>query len=607
MKKLNSFFLMGSVALAGLGVMSSCSSDDLSNDSTNITDNKAVKTQFALNIPRANGGTRMSAENTQGTSSSPFLGMKEILLYSFNEKPAAGKTSTSFIKLDEIGNTEFNSTNSKIYNDVEIPVGTKFFLFYGHGPDGQSQTSDKMFANGALVHKTNMEINNIAVNDIKFNLYIAKGPDVGNKQPVLLGILNGVAEVTNWSIQDGSSELGKLYTKYLTTKAGSANSIRLTLQRLYNNLGGVTTSGTDTEKEIAKAIRAKIEESFTKTINTADNSADLKYKTENTYPNNMNLPDGAVQVYFDNSTKKFSYDENASLTGKGVLDASKICYPSSIYYFCSSNLAATASEEITWPTTTTGWVGSGTGNAPWLKSATVLADGWTPDVKATTRSIAMCQNINYGVASLKTTVKCNSATLVDNTSFTAVDPSEFTGNVSVPTDGFHVTGLLIGGQPTEVKYDFMAASTDAFDYTIYDRNLKDIYAKNGGPSTENYTIVLPNDLGRDENTQKPVNVAIELENNSGADFRGIDGIVPNGGKFYLVGKLTPERTLNVNGTTINNPAVFMSDYQTTLNLTIKSLANAYNTIPDLRSTKLQFGLSVDLAWKTGIEFNVDID
>lgn len=600
MKKLNSFFLMGSVALAGLGVMSSCSSDDLGTDSTNITDNKAVKTQFALNIPRANGGTRMSAGNTQASGN--FLGMEAIHLYPFSEKPVAGKTSTGLITLNDIGTEVSSTTSSKIYTDVEIPVGTKYFLFYGHGPDGRAASANEMFEKGVLTFHPNT-----VVNDIKFQLYLAKGPDVGNMKTALLDILNGVANVTNWSTQDGSSELGKLYTKYLTTKAGSANSICLTLQRLYNNLGGVTTSGTNTEKEIANAIRAKIEESFNKTINPADNSADLKYKTENTYPNNMNLPDGAVQVYFDNSTKKFSYDENASLTGKGVLDASNICYPSSIYYFCSSNLAATASEEITWPTTTTGWVGSGTGNAPWLKNATDLANGWTPDVKATTRSIAMRQNINYGVASLKTTVKCNAATLADNTSLTVVDHSEFTGNVSVPTGGFHVTGLLIGGQPVEVKYDFQPTSTDAFDRTVYDRNLENIFAENGTPSSENYTIVLPNDLGRTETSQNIVNVAIELENKSGADFRGVDGIVPNGGKFYLVGKLTPERTLNVNGTTINNPAVFMSDYQTTLNLTIKSLANAYNTIPDLRSTKLQFGLSVDLAWKTGIEFNVDID
>lgn len=50
----------------------------------------------------------------------------------------------------------------------------------------------------------------------------------------------------------------------------------------------------------------------------------------------------------------------------------------------------------------------------------------------------------------------------------------------------------------------------------------------------------------------------------------------------------------------------MRDYQTTLSLNIKSLANAYNTIPDLRSTKLQFGLSVNLEWQKGLQFDVEI-
>lgn len=603
MKKLNSFFLMGSVALAGLGVMSSCSSDDLGTDSTNVTDNKAVKTQFALNIPRANGGTRMSADNTQGETTSAFLGMKDIKLYSFSEKPVAGNTSTSLFDLPDITITDVNSSkSSKIYTDVAIPVGTKYFLFYGHGPQGEAADVENMFAKGVLGFTPNDLVDNI-----KLELIQAQGGDVDNKHIALLGILNGVADVPGWSAQTANTELGKLYTKYLETKAGSANSIRLTLQRLYNNLGGVTTSGTEADKVIAKDIRSKIEESFTKSTDPADNSAVLTYKTENTYPKNMNLPDGAVQVAYDNTTKKFKYVTSTSLTGLGTLDASKICFPSSIYYFCSSDLAATASENINWPNTTTSWVAPGTGNAPWLKSATALADGWTADVKATTRSIAMRQNINYGVASLKTTVKCNAATLADNTSLNVVDPNEFTGNVSVPNEGFHVTGLLIGGQPVEVKYDFQPASSDAFNRTVYDRNLDNIFAQNGTASSENYTIVLPNDLGRTETSQKIVNVAIELENTSGADFRGADGIVPNGGKFYLVGKLTPVSTLNVNGTTINNPAVFMSDYQTTLNLNIKSLKSAYNTIPDLRSTKLQFGMSVDLTWEKGLKFDVNIE
>ena len=163
MKKLNSFFLMGSVALAGLGVMSSCSSDDLGTDSTNITDNKAVKTQFALNIPRANGGTRMNADNTQGETGSAFLGMKDILLYSFSERPDAGKTSTSLIKLTELGTSEINSSKSaKIYNDVAIPVGTTNFLFYGHAPQGTEEvTNAANFINGVLSFTSNDAVNRL--------------------------------------------------------------------------------------------------------------------------------------------------------------------------------------------------------------------------------------------------------------------------------------------------------------------------------------------------------------------------------------------------------------------------------------------------------------
>jgi hypothetical protein len=34
-----------------------------------------------------------------------------------------------------------------------------------------------------------------------------------------------------------------------------------------------------------------------------------------------------------------------------------------------------------------------------------------------------------------------------------------------------------------------------------------------------------------------------------------------------------------------------------------SLQNAYVTIPDLRSSQLSFGLSVDLNWRTGLVFD----
>ena len=598
MKKLNSFFLMGTVALAGLGVMASCSSDELSNEpTTNPGETKAVKTQFALNIPRANGGTRMSDENTQVNK--PFLGMENIRMYSFNAAPAAGSTSTATFTLAKIEGIT-TTASSKIYSDVSVPVGTTHFLFYAHAPQGTTD-ADK-FAKGVLTF-TAPETDATATNGISATLVAVKGTDA-TSETALLNILNGVAGVNGWATATDGTELNKLYAKYTSAKAGSANSIRLTLQSLYNNLGGIVTGANADAQTVAKAIRAKIEESFNKTTAT-DGYVTLTYKegsAYSTYPNNINLPDGAVQLTFG-TDKQFAYAAKSNLTGIENLDAAKICFPSAIYYFQSSDLAATAMEldANQWPTTTTNWTAA---TAPWLKDASNLADGWTASVQPTTRSIAMRQNINYGVANLATTVKCGAASLPDNDKFTVTDPSEFPGTVTVPAAGFPVTGLLIGGQPTKVGFNFQPASGDAFDYTIYDNNLTNIVAKNGAASTTNYTIVLPNDKGRDAADQSKVNVAIELTNNSGVAFRGADGIIPAGAKFYLVGQLDP-KSKTVTG--VNNPAVFMSDYKTTMNLNITSLKSAYNTIPDLRSTKLQLGLSVDLDWQAGLQFNVEIN
>ena len=599
MKKLSSFFLMGTVALAGLGVMSSCSSDDLGNDpTTNPGETKAVKTQFALNIPRANGGTRMSDVNAQAKQN--FLGMEDIRMYSFKGEPTASSTSTATFTLANIASGISETASSKIYSDVSVPVGTTHFLFYAHAPQGTTD-ADK-FAKGVLTF-TAPTTDATATSGISAALVTVKGTDA-TSQTALLNILNGVAGVTNWADADATSELGKLYAKYTSAKAGSANSIRLTLQSLYNNLGGIVTGANTDAQKVAKAIRAKIAESFTATTGT-DGYVTLAYKdgsAYSTYPNNINLPDGAVQLSFD-ATNKFTYAATSSLTGIQNLNASKVCFPASIYYFQSSDLAATAKEldSNEWPKTTTNWTAA---TAPWLKDASNLADGWTSDVKATTRSIAMRQNINYGVANLATTVKCGEASLPDNTDLTVTDPSEFAGTVAVPEAGFSVTGLLIGGQPTKVGFDFQPASNDAFDYTIYDKELTGIVAKNGVASTTNYTIVLPNDKGRGVADQNPVNVAIELTNNSGVAFRGQDGIIPDGGKFYLVGQLNPDaKTIE----DVTHPAVFMSDYKTTMNLNITSLKSAYNTIPDLRSTKLQLGLSVDLDWQAGLQFDVNID
>ena len=596
MKKLSSFFLMGTVALAGLGVMSSCSSDDLGNDSTtNPGETKAVKTQFALNIPRANGGTRMSGDNAQANKN--FLGMEDVRLYAFKTEPNASSSSVATFALANIDGIT-TAASSKIYSDISVPVGTTHFLFYAHAPQGTTDvTNADNFTKGVLNFAAGTD-NATATNDISAALVGVKGTDNGSADK-LLAVLNAVAGVENWSTVAETTELGKLYKNFITLKAGSANSIRLALQDLYNALGGVTTGSDADAKTIANNIRTAIKTDNVFTVTEQTNKT-FAITTANTYPNNINLLDGAVQLSYAEATKTFSYAGKSDLTGIQQLDAANICFPASIYYFQSSDLAATAAEldNTAWPKTTSDWTSNTV--APWLKDG---AAGWTASVQPTTRSIAMRQNINYGVANLATTVKCGAETLADNVGLKVSEPNEFTGTVTVPTEGFTVTGLLIGGQPTKVGFDFQPTSDAEYVQTVYDKNLTGIVAKNGVASAVNYTIVLPNDKGRGVADQNKVNVAIELTNNSGVAFRGADGIIPAGGKFYLVGQLNPDAK-TIEGVT--NPAVFMSDYKTTMNLNITSLKSAYNTIPDLRSTKLQLGLSVDLDWQVGLQFDVEI-
>ena len=53
--------------------------------------------------------------------------------------------------------------------------------------------------------------------------------------------------------------------------------------------------------------------------------------------------------------------------------------------------------------------------------------------------------------------------------------------------------------------------------------------------------------------------------------------------------------------------VFIQDYKTKAKFTITAdaLKNAYNTVPDLRATMVTFGLSVDLTWEPGLEFEAN--
>lgn len=561
----NKNFALGTAALLlSTAGFTACSSDDTFTGSS--LSGEAVKAQFAINIPTPGVNGRMTAENTQ--QGGTFLGMHNIKLIPMTTKGAAGQTFSSILSLGVINTGDFGTNaNTKVYSNVNIPVNTTNFLFYGAGSTADPSSAAEKFQKGVLTQ----DIAGNSTDNITFSLQAAKGEDTNGEAGKLLKVLNDVDDALSAAQSNG--EIATIYENFKKLTAGSANSILQTLTSLYNSVKAI--SGQDA---LAGTIKDDMVKDGTFTYNDGTG-----FTANVTYPANINMPDGAAVLSYNPGDDPFSYVDGASTTGTGMnIQMADVCFPASIYYFANTALKASDSDHSTdtWPTT-----------SQWSTSS--FFSNWGPTVLPTTRSIALADPIQYGVARLALTAKCDGNLLSDSKKT----------QVSVPAEGYTITGVLIGGQPDKAGWNFEPANGAQFNKVVYDKEMNGtIAATAADPTATNYTIVMDNK----QTDAVSVNIAVEFVNN-GAEFYGANGkIIPNGAKFYLVAQLDPS---SYKGTIsgVTTPYVFMKGYTTTANLKIKSLANAYNTIPDLRASELSLGLTVDLTWKTGINLDVDIN
>lgn len=570
MIKLDKFALMGAFVLTGALGFTACSSDDIADVEPNPTfDGESVKTQFAINIPYAKGGTRMSDVTVQQNNN--FRGMQDIYLVSTTDR-----TATNFSYITGLSNITAldgsgSNGNYKLYSNVNIPTGTKYFHFYGQALKNGTPTN---MDNGVI--ETNLTT--AADRDaIEFKLRTINSDNTtttfSDGMENMVDYLNSVA--TAFGTPTDPSELKTLYDEFIKMKAASANSLLIAMQTLYDNLPSIGAENVKT------AIVGEGQSVFKVT------DGKLAWNTDNyaaNFPENVGLPEGVAMVEWNSGESKFVQPMPGGNSYK--VDAAKICYPAALYYYIGTNAKTYTSEYNSWPNSSAAWEGE-----TW--------SGWGDEVIATTRTVALEDNVQYAVGNLKTTVRCTAGSLPDN-----ADELGKQGKVNyVPVgEGFPVTAIIVGGQPDKVGYDFTGGTT--FDYNIYDKFPANTVAKNETTaSNANYTLVLDN--SKDGNTNKTVYFALELTNNSGINFYGHDGLIANGMKFYLIGELDPANA-TFSGTGAKPTNVFTKDYVTTANVSISSLADAYVTIPDLRAERLSLGLSVDLTWQTGLEFDVEI-
>lgn len=539
-------FKLGVLLLASAG-LASCSSDDTFSGSKGQS-GEPVKTQFAISVPAGKAG-RLAQGIVQGQSTPLFRGMDNIQLIPFTTAPAAGGTGQTPIALGSILDNELAAgTNAKVYYEVQINPGVSHFLFYGEA----YSANDDARTNGALT--ANVEQ---AVNNISFSLLpISTDAESDGERTTLLAALNLVAQSQDESSNtwaSSTSDLKPFYDAFTRLKAGSANSIKLALNELKTGITGATATS---EGGLKTAISNAIE-------------AALASIADCTYPQNVGLPDGAAQVKWTGAA--FDYINSSNVGSLAYTSMANFVYPASLYYMANTDIK-TADTRLS-DRYSTNW-----------ETCLGLYSG-VGKVTATTQSVALVEPVKYAVGRFDVAAKFSASSINDNV-----------GESIAVTAGNGITldGILIGGQKNADWQFAPLASSEK--YTIYDASVTSTKLGTADIASK----IMAQSLALPTAAATPVNFALELTNNTGNEFTGIDGIVPAGAKFYLVGQLVPQAEKAGN-------QVFAKAYNTKANVTISSLAHAYNCIPDLKNPELELGLSVNLEWTEGLVQDITID
>lgn len=634
MKKFKHFAYVGAIALLSMVGFTACSSsDETALDPTPSYEGESVKTQFTISLPE-NIKMRQASATVQEPGTA-FRGIDNIMLvpYSLGTAAATGVIDGSIANADLFALsalTAFDNanSNSKVYADVNLTIGTSNFLFYGKAVDNTAgaaiESAADKFKFGALTVNGLTEEAKPTLSSVEFTpvqIYgdgtaaeitaINAGKAVGTN---LVAALNAVANATPANKLSDSTQpkfkevtagqsatINALWNNFKEITTGSSKNIGWVFKELYMNLDGMATSAAQATVpdgyKMAVAIRTAIENYCTiSSTSGVTTSVTLKNDYQG-YPASVNLPDGAVRVRYNATNKEFEAVAAMSYASSmNVASLESYVYPANLQYFVNSPVRV--SNNVQSPNY---------GDKAW-NTILGLYDG--SEVTADTRSVAITNQVQYGVARLDALVNGLLPAGEDNKYY------DYAGNEVDVTKGFQLTGILVGSQKS-VGWNYVTKGTTA--YTIYDKTMNGTTAASmtvtrEQPTTKNYTLVLQTG---EADQDKTVNVALEFINNC-PDFVGADGeIIPNGATFYLVGTLKANEGAKQTGASDDvTSRVFTQDCKTIANFTIKQgtatpnnddgLGTATKGLPDLRTPVMELGLSVDLEWQPGLTFNVNI-
>ena len=572
-------------------LFASCANDDVSQP----TAQQPVTVDFALTVAKfasqgTSGTTRMVSDFTEETNSDvrlqcavPFT----VTDATVSEPVGVSNTHTS----SPIGYFDQPRSDYAYFtSSCDFNQGTNAILAYAT----PKTTSSSFWEKGAL----DVTFNDYQPANISFRLKTIQTTEsyLGTEEvktipeqltDYLTAIANtsiGTGDIKTWKAYATSETMNndlKLLFKNFTNQLsddvgevlpGSSANIKAWVTVLRTSLNALSL----TENSDDDQIRDKIIENIDEQLSKLDPSTG-EWKN---FPASFHLPDGAAVVRWDG--ERF-VSETQTTTIADINNLDRLTYPAEIYYY--GNSATWVSSEKLSDNFST--------KDKWKKSdetdETAVLSGFTQGpVVSSTKTVAMFDPLEYGVAQMKVQLQQTASSTLQDSQNTPI---------TVGTNSFKLTGIIVGGL-LPVGFDFRPETiypvySEADMRFIYDSDVN-TNGSTGAPfylstsTNENYiqTLVLQSYTGRS------LKLVLEFENNS-QDFKGNNGTVYKGTKFYLVGEVVPEIVDNPN---VYQNRVFTQDHITTVKVTVTSLAKAYNVLPNLMSPRLEMGLELTPKW-----------
>lgn len=516
--------------------MVSCASDDAPSDGQDT-----VGVSLAFNVSTNRGETRMSDLVTQQDGN--YRGIQDDGLYLFpfetkgdiglNENPLTGNV----FHPNRVGGTYHYLDE----HALDVRIGTASFLSYAQA----KLESGGKFINGSIVATIpagKPNTSDISTSDISF------APEV---------------IYDNVSIVEGD-EPSKI-AAYLTAIANAIpESNRDFYYQFINKEHPIASSSTNVAKLAEWAGENGVD--LTSIANTYDND----------YPSNIDLPDGAAVVKWNATSNQFE-PQTVTTTEVNVNRLDRFVYPAELWYYSNSRIKTSTKNQKE--------------NYNLTKWSDVLAKYETDYgvIDVNVRSVAIKEPLSYAVGCLQIGLVVSS-TLTD----AGDTPKTITLSAGTGEDeeaAFPLTAVFVSGQHTQA-FNFTATNDD--EKIIYDKEITGISM--GTATTASLSTATPtaytNTLVFQAKDGENIRFALEFENNSGQDFKGCNGIVFAGTKFYLVGTIE----VPVGQTDDWKKRAFTKGYTTQGTVRISSLKQAYTYLPDLLDPRLEIGIKLIPNW-----------